>query len=264
MDYGARFYDASLARFHTHDPLAEKYSYQSPFVYAANNPVLLIDWNGLEGKKTNDTWGTMTIHSNVGPNAGVLAGHAWVEFKGNDGTVKTLSLWGNQGSREFFANKELGSKGVTSRTTTITKGDVKKINKFNSDPDNVDWNAGNTCAGYSAELWNTVTGESLDAANGLGIPNPSTLSQSIINANGNQNTNTANQNGTTANNNASSSSTSSGSTSSNSSANSGSSTSSSSSSSSASSTGNSSSAASSGGTGQKSDEELKKYTDTRL
>ena len=45
-DYGARNYDPALMRFNTMDRFAEKYYSQSPYQYAANNPIRNIDVNG--------------------------------------------------------------------------------------------------------------------------------------------------------------------------------------------------------------------------
>ncbi len=54
LDYGARMYDSEIARMTTTDPLLEDRYGMTPYAYAANNPVNLIDWLGLEPQKPDE------------------------------------------------------------------------------------------------------------------------------------------------------------------------------------------------------------------
>ena len=46
IDYGARMYDPTIARWMSMDPMAEKYYPMSPYEYCANNPIYFVDYHG--------------------------------------------------------------------------------------------------------------------------------------------------------------------------------------------------------------------------
>ena len=53
-DYGARQHDPILARWDRIDPHCEKYYNVSPYAYCHNNPVMLVDPNGMDDYYTSD------------------------------------------------------------------------------------------------------------------------------------------------------------------------------------------------------------------
>jgi len=51
-NYGLRYYDPRMSVWLSVDPMAEKYASSTPYAYTLNNPLNLIDPNGMEAKPT--------------------------------------------------------------------------------------------------------------------------------------------------------------------------------------------------------------------
>ncbi|MBP3482825.1 MAG: RHS repeat-associated core domain-containing protein [Alistipes sp.] len=63
LDYGARLYDPHICRWLCIDPMAEIYYPISPYVYCANNPINIIDPNGMDIYRFDKTTGELFLHT---------------------------------------------------------------------------------------------------------------------------------------------------------------------------------------------------------
>jgi RHS repeat-associated protein len=131
-DYGARFYDPQIARWHVVDPLAEKYYSQTTFGYAGNNPALFVDYNGMDyGLHFNHKEKTLTIRAHYySTKEDFSSAKIALDFWNNQSGKFTFTIGKGDDAVKYVVNFDLTAIEVSDPLATFNNDSTGEANVF--------------------------------------------------------------------------------------------------------------------------------------
>gem|GEM_PF-3427769 len=142
--FGARYYDSRLGRWLQVDPLAEKYPGWSPYNYALNNPLIIIDPNGKDTTSVNSqieydsNSGKETVTETIidekgdddNPNGPTTRTTTNVAVINPDGTISVTSTTVQNNTKDPYAHTVKQSSGGVELLTSVAAKVVNMSSEF--------------------------------------------------------------------------------------------------------------------------------------
>ena len=157
-EYEARGYYAAIMRFTAMDPLCEQTPWQSPYAYAANNPVCNVDWMGLGAWGFGSAYGgyQMTVVDNYGK----------VIYHIDNGNPLVFLFEGDNFDEENISNNNLLVIGFEDPNVCYTVGGYHSFWLLNGSYYSGEFRSVMAVEGYrNTWLWGMNDGSSLHDAN---------------------------------------------------------------------------------------------------
>jgi RHS repeat-associated protein len=145
-DFGARIYDSRLGRFLSIDRFAKMYPFQSPYTFAANNPIIFLDAGGDSITVSRAIWkngekvGDMTDEEYTAFKEDYIAKlqtttNDELAYRGNVIVIIHLNNKNPGKDLKYGTNliRQINRKGPTEKNTTIVKSNINYTHYDNSD-----------------------------------------------------------------------------------------------------------------------------------